>query len=104
MPRFRNKPVVVDAVRVLPASLGGDGPAGPAFSDNPEWMKDARRDRRIVEFTTSAGHVAWSVWTLGGMMIARIGDWIIRGIRGELYTCKSDIFEATYERVEDTDA
>ena len=39
--------------------------------------------------------------TLEGDMIARAGDWIIKGIQGELYPCKPDIFEATYERVEE---
>lgn len=37
------------------------------------------------------------IQTLEGMMTAEIGDWIIKGIKGEFYPCKSDIFEATYE-------
>lgn len=37
--------------------------------------------------------------TLEGTMCANIGDWIIRGIKGEFYPCKPDIFEATYELV-----
>jgi hypothetical protein len=37
--------------------------------------------------------------TLEGTMVANPGDWIIRGVKGELYPCKPDIFEATYERV-----
>lgn len=35
--------------------------------------------------------------TLEGSMTARSGDWVIRGVKGELYPCKPDIFEATYE-------
>ena len=38
--------------------------------------------------------------TLEGDMFANIGDYIIKGIKGEFYPCKPDIFEATYERVE----
>jgi len=38
--------------------------------------------------------------TLEGDMKASIGDWIIKGVQGELYPCKPDIFEATYEKVE----
>ena len=38
--------------------------------------------------------------TLEGLMKARPGDWIIRGVKGEFYPCKPDIFEATYEPVE----
>lgn len=39
------------------------------------------------------------IHTLEGMMTARIGDWIIRGVNGELYPCKPDIFKKTYEDV-----
>lgn len=37
--------------------------------------------------------------TLEGVMVAQPGDWIIRGIKGELYPCKDEIFKATYEEV-----
>jgi hypothetical protein len=33
-------------------------------------------------------------------MTARVGDWIIKGVKGEVYPCKPDIFEATYEATE----
>lgn len=39
--------------------------------------------------------------TLEGDLYASIGDYIIKGIKGEIYPCKPDIFEATYERVEE---
>ena len=39
--------------------------------------------------------------TLEGTMYAKVGDWIIRGVKGEFYPCKPDIFEATYEPVDD---
>lgn len=39
--------------------------------------------------------------TLEGEMTAELGDWIIKGVKGEFYPCKPDIFEATYEKVED---
>lgn len=41
-----------------------------------------------------------SIKTLEGVMIAQFGDWVIKGIRGEFYPCKPDIFEKTYEAVE----
>ncbi|MBK6858030.1 MAG: hypothetical protein IPG97_16160 [Microthrixaceae bacterium] len=41
--------------------------------------------------------------TLEGTMRADVGDWIIRGVQGEFYPCKPDIFEVTYEVVEDGD-
>jgi hypothetical protein len=39
------------------------------------------------------------IHTLEGEMLARVGDWLIEGIEGELYPCKPDIFELTYEPV-----
>lgn len=42
----------------------------------------------------------FKITTLEGVMIANIGDWIIKGISGELYPCKPDIFEKTYEVAE----
>ena len=38
--------------------------------------------------------------TLEGVMTVSVGDWIIRGIKGEYYPCKDDIFTATYEEVQ----
>lgn len=45
----------------------------------------------------------FKVETIEGVMNARVGDWIIKGIKGELYPCKSDIFEETYEEVSEDD-
>jgi hypothetical protein len=39
--------------------------------------------------------------TLEGVMKANVGDWIIKGVKGELYPCKPDVFEMTYEPVEE---
>ena len=44
---------------------------------------------------------AFTIDTLEGKMWASAGDWIITGVSGEKYPCKPDIFEKTYERVED---
>jgi hypothetical protein len=46
------------------------------------------------------GRVFVQIQTLEGTMRADEGDWIIRGVKGELYPCKPDIFEATYEPAE----
>ena len=50
-------------------------------------------------FTPALGTL--DIPTLEGVMTASPGDWIIKGVAGEFYPCKSDIFEATYERVVD---
>lgn len=40
------------------------------------------------------------ITTLEGIMVARLGDWIIKGVRGEFYPCAENIFYETYEKVE----
>ena len=47
------------------------------------------------------GNEIIKIQTLEGVMIARLGDYIIRGIKGEFYPCKEDVFEATYELIND---
>ena len=85
--RFRKKPVIIEAVKFL-----GEG----CFSDKPEWLDIALREekvRRLLEPNTLI------VETLEGPIFATIGDYIIQGVKGELYPCKPDIFEMTYEDV-----
>lgn len=84
MAKYRKKPVVIEAVRFTGqnffecAAFMGHG---PEVLDNLE-LKDT--DNPVVR-------------TLEGDMVARPGDWIIRGVKGEFYPCKPDIFDATYE-------
>lgn len=83
MPKFKKKQVVIDAIRaddILQVSQWAD-----SFGDEIRWSID--------------GHGV-HLPTLEGVMIANWGDWIIRGIAGEFYPCKPDIFEKTYEPVE----
>ncbi len=47
--------------------------------------------------------VEMEIETLEGVMKANKGDWIIRGVKGELYPCKPDIFEMTYEKADNGD-
>lgn len=95
MGNFRKKPVEIEAVRYA----GGSDRDGYFFDEmKPQWLADA--------FSIQPGHLG-AVWrridgtlriaTLEGEMIASPGDWIIQGVKGELYPCKPDIFEATYE-------
>jgi hypothetical protein len=80
--RFRKKPVVIEAM-------------GPLTHDNAASM--AHWAGGLVH--RALNEVALP--TLEGTMIASLGDWIIRGVKGEFYPCKPDIFEATHERVSD---
>ncbi len=81
--RWRKKPVEIDAYRHdLQLSL-------------PDWLADANKDGRVAFLSDNAV----AINTLEGAMRAEVGDWIIRGVKGELYPCKPDIFAATYEPV-----
>ncbi len=80
--KFRKKPVVIDAVL-------WDGKlstlAGLGFYENT-----------VSQELLSA---PLQIQTLEGDMTAQVGDWIIKGVNGELYPCKPDIFHKTYEEV-----
>lgn len=84
MKKFRKKPVVIEAVQITDATFDNPHP-------NPDHIPGVvydPRDRTV------------HIHTLEGEMTGQIGDWIIRGIKGELYPCKPDVFEATYESVD----
>jgi hypothetical protein len=92
MATYRKKPVVIEA---------------------EQWAGDFKDMKRICEIfygmqTTARSsnegdnHVGfWKIGTLEGSHVVSKGDWIIKGIKGEFYPCKPDIFEATYEKVGD---
>ena len=84
--KYRKKPIVINAIKY-------DGiPMGSAmdFIDQEHSYGEPNADGVSQLF----------IPTLEGEMTAEPGDWIIRGIKGEYYSCKPDIFEATYEEVE----
>ncbi len=92
MPMFCKKPVVIEAVQWLGTNL-----------------------LEVIRFTglhASATHFKWEeyedlvareglkIFTLEGPLMASVGDWIIKGVKGEFYPCKPDIFASTYEPAE----
>jgi len=87
MSKFRKKPVVIDAFKWT-----GDRDQ----TEDPEWIIEALRsgcaffkDRRFF------------IKTLEGTMEVGRGDYVIRGVKSEIYPCKPDIFEMSYELVEE---
>ncbi len=87
MTMYRKKPIVIEAVQWL-----GKYRPEPAL---PTWFLEAEEDGTIRLFGDDL-----VITTLEGEMTASLNDWIIQGVKGELYPCKPDIFEATYEPVE----
>ena len=94
MSKFRKKPIVVDAFRL-------------GYDPWPDWFSDMVTSMNVitrgvgVTFDDRAGKardtICADIKTLEGWMLANDGDWIIRGVKGELYPCKPDIFALTYE-------
>lgn len=98
MAKFRKKPVVIEAVQ-LQESRRGSKP----FTEFPEWLALAMRHGTIKQDIEAQGGSPFQhlkIETLEGIMVVSPLDWIIRGVKGELYPCKPDIFETTYEAVE----
>lgn len=82
MPFFKKKPVVVEA---------------------REWTGTLTNANDLLEWSDNIINLVGkqlTIRTLEGIMTAEIGDWIIKGVHGEFYPCKPDIFEETYESVE----
>lgn len=84
--KFIKKRVVIEAVHWN----------GIKVSETPEWILEALNSGVLVRFGDKV-----QVRTLEGVMTASPGDYIIKGVDGELYPCKPDIFEKTYEKVEE---
>ena len=80
MAKYRKKPVVIEAVQFLPGH--NDEEVLHFLTGCPGWQMSGR---------------AIVIPTLEGNHLAQPGSWIIKGVQGEFYPCKPDIFEATYE-------
>jgi len=82
MPRYRKKPIIIEA-RLWDGSLA-------CADEIVQWsngiVKKGPTNSLLIQ-------------TLEGEMRADVGDWIIKGVKGEFYPCKPDIFKATYEAV-----
>ena len=95
MPKFRKKPVVIEAVQ---------------FTEDLAWASFLEQKYIFGRLSVSGSyqpdmHEIYHAWvtieTLEGQMRAELGDWIIKGVKGEFYPIKDSIFRETYEPVED---
>jgi len=90
--RYRKKPVVIEAFQFYVDAM-------------PDWFMDKVSTNEVIlrkcdynRYSKNEAHC--EIKTLEGVMIAKGGDYVIKGVQGELYPCKPDIFEATYESLE----
>ncbi len=94
--KYRKKPVVIDAFQWT---------GGLDQIEDPLWIVEALKKgkesfgpntARIVQINPG-GPIGLEIFTLEGRMMARLGDYVIKGVRGEIYPCRNDIFEETYD-------
>ena len=99
--KYRKKPIVVEAYQIKSVQdiLHNK-------DEWPQWLKDAWKKELHEDGSMSAfkrpqaERTSLLINNHSGTVFVRDGDWIIKGIEGEFYSCKPDIFEATYEKVE----
>lgn len=86
---YRKKPVTINAVKYTLATR----------ADIISWLGDNVQHQSVDDDGALYDLESLRIQTLEGVMYARLGDFIIRGVKGEFYPCKPDIFEQTYESV-----
>lgn len=89
MAKYRKKPVVIEAVQFTGTPESSEEVA--------EFLGGFHATNHQFDADTTKG---LTIKTLEGEHHASVGDWIIRGVKGEFYPCKPDIFAATYEPVD----
>ena len=99
MTKYRKKPIVVEAFQML-KKRGADN----TRLDWPKWLIEARDKKSTILgslYQIPFGDGLWRIHSLAGAQIIDWNDWIIQGVKGELYPCNPDIFKMTYEIVWD---
>ena len=96
MPKYRKKPVVVKAFK-----FDGDLIDKYGHYYVPDWAAKANLEDVLYfdNFEGKPGELF--IKTLEGIHHASVGDYIIKGVKGEIYPCKPDIFEMTYDEIKD---
>ena len=95
MAKFRKKPVVIEAIKWT----GNNLKEILKFQGQSVTTPDYQTQDRFYDYEKSIKENGLIIKTLEGQHIATIDDWIIKGIQGEFYPCKPDIFKATYEKI-----
>lgn len=94
--KFRKKPVVIEAVKFDPL----EKPSHTKLIRQPVEIQP-RYYWKCNVYADSTSKTGYSIDTLEGKHEVTPGDWIITGVKGERYPCKPDIFEMTYEKVDE---
>ena len=93
MTKYRKKPVVIEAFHMTSRHMASN-------SEWPDWLRSASTKLSRESGAVWFEHGSMFIRTMEGRHVVSLDDWIIRGVKGELYPCKPDIFEMTYEPAE----
>lgn len=87
MPRYRKRPVEIDGFRL-------------GYDPMPDWFMDRVSSNQVILHGAYGLHIeGCSIKTLEGIMTGNYGDYILKGVAGEIYPCKPDIWPLTFEEV-----
>lgn len=94
MCKYKKKPIVIEAIQFIDDKSYNQM--------NRKWGKDfSSKCFNLILNSRFSCPISFTIKTLEGKYLASKNDYIIKGIKGEFYPCKPDIFEASYEKVED---
>lgn len=89
MAQYRKKPVVIEAFKY-------------GIDPRPDWFNDKVTSNEIVTHVEDSSLYYCEIKTLEGIMRGGCGDYIIKGVQGEIYPCKPEIFEMTYDKIDES--
>ena len=95
MSKYKKKPVIIEAFQ-----YDGDLIDAKGSYYVPDWAVKAYQDGTMFFAKSTESPSELFIKTLEGYHHVSVGDYVIKGIQGELYPCKPDIFEQTYEKAE----
>lgn len=101
MTKFRKKPVIIEAIQLTETNIS----EVLNFMGQTIRLPSFQEQMRFEQYEDSVIENGMDIYTLEdgndgrAKHVANIGDWIIKGVKGEFYPCKPDIFEQTYESV-----
>lgn len=96
MPRFQKVPVIIQAVRWVPGDDKTQSDMSSLFNFP---LRNWNHVQPLNQPVIVAPDDTLRIKTLEGTMVAKPGDWVIKGVKGEFYPCKPDIFAETYVEV-----
>ena len=97
--KYKKKPIVIEAVQLQLNNIL----EVERFIENKEIIVGSSNmcQDKFEDYKNLVVKEGRKIKTLEGEVVASVGDYIIKGIQGEVYPCKPDIFKATYEKVSD---